>query len=278
MFAGIGGFDLGLERAGMTPAWQVEIDDYCNRVLEKHWPDVRRYRDVKEVGKHNLEPVDLICGGFPCQPYSVAGKRKGADDDRNLWPDYLRIVRELRPTWVIGENVPGIVPMYLDQVLSDLEGEEYTCWTFNIPACALNAPHRRERTWIVGYSEHLGRNKAQTEGIYNETIREREKGENFSSIKFAGTSNSWDIPKERGNGKEIVANTTVTRLEGQVTAGINGREQGLSAERGWWTVEPNVGRVAHGVPRRVDRLRALGNAVVPQVAEFIGKQIMETQW
>ena len=197
LFAGIGGFDLGLERAGMTPTWQVEIDDYCNKVLEKHWPDVRRYRDVKEVhgnvahtehagrtetekqGEHIkdkqeiqigkklrlnelegasgvreygggdvrdvsegqcptcLPAVDLICGGFPCQPYSVAGKRKGADDDRNLWPDYLRIVRELRPTWVVGENVPGIVPMYLDQVLSDLEGEAYTCWTFNIPALSL---------------------------------------------------------------------------------------------------------------------------------------------
>ena len=182
LFAGIGGFDLGLERAGMECAWQVEIDDYCNRVLEKHWPDVRRYRDVKEVGKHNLEPVDLICGGFPCQAYSVAGKRKGADDDRNLWPDYLRIVRELRPTWVVGENVPGIIPMYLDQVLSDLEGEEYTCWTFNIPACAFDAPHRRERIFVVAYRERMGREAGTIKSALQSQEQEPE-GQNIEQLR-----------------------------------------------------------------------------------------------
>ena len=123
LFAGIGGLDLGLERAGMECAWQVEIDDYCTRVLAKHWPDVPKYKDVCDVGKQNLEPVDLIAGGFPCQPHSVAGKRKGAEDDRNLWPEYLRIVREVKPRYVLGENVLGIVSTYIDTVLSDLESE-----------------------------------------------------------------------------------------------------------------------------------------------------------
>ena len=114
LFAGIGGLDLGLERAGMVCSWQVEIDEYCRRVLAKHWPDVERFEDVRECGAHNLEPIDLICGGFPCQPHSVAGKRKGAADDRDLWPEYFRIVAELRPRYVLAENVPGIVTTYLD--------------------------------------------------------------------------------------------------------------------------------------------------------------------
>src|SRR4030042_1871441 len=134
LFAGIGGIDLGFERVGMICKWQVEIDDFCNKVLEKHWPDVRRYRDVRDVGKQNLEPVDLICGGFPCQPHSLAGKRKGKDDERNLWPEYLRIVRELRPAWVLGENVPGIRTTILDDILDDLEGLGYATRTFDIPA------------------------------------------------------------------------------------------------------------------------------------------------
>ena len=179
LFSGIGGFDLGLERAGMECAWQVEIDEYCLKVLEKHWPSVSRYTDIRECGRDNLEPVDLICGGFPCQPYSVAGKRRGAEDDRNLWPEFLRIVRELRPAWVVGENVPGIVPMYLDEVLSDLEGEAYTCWTFNIPACAFDAPHRRERIWIVAYAERLER-EAGTEvaRVFQEMPRNKSINDN----------------------------------------------------------------------------------------------------
>ena len=323
LFAGIGGFDLGLERAGMTPAWQVEIDDYCNKVLEKHWPDVRRYRDVKEVGKHNLEPVDLICGGFPCQPYSVAGKRKGAEDDRNLWPDYLRIVRELRPTWVVGENVPGIVPMYLDQVLSDLESEEYTCWTFNIPACALDAPHRRERIFVVAYSNKYGwacggemgekrqnqmdKKQYSKEGITNGSGRFGEFGKASTNGELQRPNEKYGSYSERVGReegtieqnlqsekqmsgrqnteqlREMVSNSTEQGLErtkrrtseGERSAIKNGGSS--NRDKGFWEIEPNVGRVANGVPSRVDRLKALGNAVVPQVAEYIGKQIIETE-
>ena len=109
LFSGIGGLELGLERTGgFKTKWQVEIDEYCLKVSERHWPNVQRFRDIKECGKHNLSTVDLICGGFPCQPHSVAGKRKGAEDDRNLWPEMFRIIREVNPRWVICENVPGI--------------------------------------------------------------------------------------------------------------------------------------------------------------------------
>ena len=154
LFSGIGGLDLGLERAGMRVLWQVENNAYCNRVLEQHWPAVARYGDVRDVGRHNLEPVDLICGGFPCQPHSLAGKRKGKEDERNLWPEYLRIVDELRPTWVLGENVPGIRTTILDDILDDLEGLGYATRTFDIPACAVGAPHLRHRFFIVAHAQH----------------------------------------------------------------------------------------------------------------------------
>jgi len=221
LFSGIGGIDLGLERAGLECAWQVENDPYCIKVLEKHWPDTRRYEDVRTVT--NPPAVGLVAGGFPCQPHSVAGKRRGAADDRNLWPEYLRVIRETKPRYVIGENVPGIVSTYIDTVLSDLEGEGYTCWTFNIPACAFDAPHRRERMFIVAHADSEGRQEW-----------ERQSAE------------------------------TVQRID------TNYRETGTH-----WTTEPDVGRVANGVPKRVDRLRGLGNAVVPQVAEWIGERIME---
>lgn len=129
LFAGIGGFDLGLEKAGMKCAWQVEIDDYATQVLQRHWPDVRRHRDIKECGRHNLEPVDLICGGFPCQPHSLAGKRKASADDRDLWGEFSRIIRELRPRYVVAENVPGLlsseVGRFFGRVLRDLAESGY---------------------------------------------------------------------------------------------------------------------------------------------------------
>ena len=218
LFSGIGGFDLGFERAGMQCAWQVEIDDFCLKVLAKHWPDVERHRDIRECGKHNLAAVDLICGGFPCQPHSLAGKRKGAADDRDLWPEMRRVIDELRPTWVVAENVPGIRTTILDAVLSDLEALGYTAGAIAVPACALDAPHRRQRIWIV----------ANTKG-------KRSVG------RCAGAECSgWTRPDREGR----------------------------------WLPEPNVGRVADGVPMRVDRLRSLGNAVVPQVAEWLGRRIL----
>ncbi|MFH1604807.1 MAG: DNA cytosine methyltransferase, partial [Pseudomonadota bacterium] len=136
----------------MEVRWQVEIDDYCQRVLAKHWPNVVRYADVRECGRHNLEAVDLIAGGPPCQPFSLAGKRNGEQDDRNLWPEMRRIVAELRPRWVLVENVPGIRNIYLDTILSDLEGMDYAAGTLDLPALAFGAPHIRHRLFIVAYA------------------------------------------------------------------------------------------------------------------------------
>ncbi len=253
LFSGIGGFDLGLERAGMECAWQVEIDEYCLKVLAKHWPSVSRYTDVRECGRDNLEPVDLICGGFPCQPYSVAGKRRGAADDRNLWPEFLRIVRELRPAWIVGENVPGIVPMYLDTVLSDLEGEAYTCWTFNIPACAFDAPHRRERIFVVGYTESYLRG---TSGDY----RSKSSAGGDTLLAYANQECESGLPKREtakitrsGIGGEDVCYATVEGLQDWINEEMGRSAEGekiLQSQRSdWWTVESGMGGTPNGFPR-----------------------------
>ena len=157
LFSGIGGLDLAAEWAGFKTVGQCEWADYPRAVLEKHWPGLPRWRDIRTLTKESfyeqtgLRTVDVISGGFPCQPFSVAGKRGGKDDDRYLWPEMLRVIRELRPTWVIGENVPGIVNLALDTVLADLEAEGFEGQCFLVPACGVDAPHKRFRICIVAH-------------------------------------------------------------------------------------------------------------------------------
>ena len=251
LFSGIGGLDLGLERSGMKCLWQVEKDSYCNKVLEKHWPKVERYSDVKKVGKE-LASVDLICGGFPCQPVSVAGKRKGTEDERWLWPEFIRIVRLLRPRYVLVENVPGLLTANqggaAQEIFGDLASSGYDAEWNRISAESVGAPHLRWRVFIVAYS----------------------RGGGLSQQEFCD--------EQQGRAKVIcpsqsVAHTSARRYRTQdkkIQAGRNGTLNG-----DWWSTEPNVGRVAHGVPSRVDRLKALGNAVVPQVAERVGREILK---
>jgi|TARA_Y100000310_G_scaffold53054_1_gene48675 DNA (cytosine-5)-methyltransferase 1 len=231
LFAGIGGFDLGLERAGMEVRWQVEIDPFCRKVLAKHWPGVKRYEDVREVGAHNLEPVELICGGFPCQDISNAGKREGITGARSgLWGEYARIIRELRPRYVIVENVGALLVRGIDVVLRDLAEIGYDAEWDVLSAAAVGAPHRRERVWIVAHPE----------------------GE-----RVEGNGAPW-----------------LQEPQAQVGPGLSGRD-GSGTRPTHWQTEPDVDRMAHGVPARVDRLRGLGNAVVPQVVEWIGHRIIE---
>lgn len=262
LFSGVGGFDLGFDRAGMECAGQVEIDDYCRRVLAKHWPDVLRMNDVREVQGDEFGAVDVICGGFPCQPHSLAGKRRGAADDRNLWPEYRRLVAVIRPAWVVGENVPGIRTTILDAVLSDLDDLEYTAAAISIPACALDAPHRRERIFIVAYTERSKRRAGESVG-----------DERDGQITGRPQATGWIGASGQNGGAGSLAYTDAIRWDGR--AGEFGPGWGREPENGGrWQPEPGVGRVANGVPHRVDRLRALGNAIVPQVAEWLGRRII----
>jgi DNA (cytosine-5)-methyltransferase 1 len=349
LFSGIGGFDLGLERAGMVIKWQVEIDDFCNKVLEKHWPKVNRYRDIKELRGDELEPVDLICGGFPCQPFSAAGKQRSKEDDRYLWPEMLRIIRAVRPNWIIGENVAGIVSLALDDVLSDLENEGYACQSFIIPACAVNAPHRRDRVWIIGNAKHYG--QPSSEERASGAARNRNASGEEEVCKPEGSGGAWGIPsdheirwqlqqegaleEQRGwlsnSYKQASSDTESTgtwldkrrlwrlpeqtdqpdpapdpycpglQTEGTAQQTTGAFEYGNMAEGGlywkptdterwdtsWIPIAADFCRMDNGVSAGMDRsgrknyrakrLKALGNAIVPQIVEIIGRAIIETE-
>ena len=256
LFSGIGGLELGLERAGLGPTiWQVERDPYAQRILERHWPDARRFDDVRTVGAHNLAPVDLICGGFPCQDISVAGKGAGLDGERSgLWVEFARIVRELRPRFVVVENVPALLARGFGRVLGDLAACGYDAEWDCIPAAAVGAPHLRDRLFVVAYPNGSG--ALESEG----GVREVGGRAGDSGAEMA------DADRERREKRDPAA-----------FAGYVGLASWRAAQEGRaWLPEPNVGRVADGVPARMDRLRCLGNAVVPQVAEVIGRAIMDS--
>ena len=261
LFSGIGGFSLGLEAAGFETAAFCEYDQEAQKVLRKNWPNVPIFSDVRTLTKQELQDngiqnIGLICGGYPCQPFSVAGERRGAEDDRHLWPEMFRLVQELRPTWVIGENVAGHINMGLDEVLADLETEGYTARTFVIPACAVDAHHRRDRVWTVAHtSSGYGRD---SESVIGRQDNEAERSQDTNTI--AGSSE--DVAYT--NGSQCQRNSSAIRTSAKYSD-ISGPS--------WWKPEPDVGRVANGVPRRSHRLKQLGNAVVPQVVEQIAKSI-----
>ncbi len=384
LFAGIGGFALGLEATGFfRTTCFVENEPYCQAVLRHHWPDVPVLGDIRDVRREDLPDPNpgLICGGFPCQPFSHAGKQRAQDDPRHLWPEMLRLIRECRPDWVIGENVTGLIKLGLDEVLSDLEGEGYATRTFNIPACAVGAPHIRQRLWVVAHAH----SESEPDGAFDGNAGQRQLGFGWSEaashgsdpdksgshraekhehdtkygeaqlrdkqicksgqvgedvadtdsddggregsskslgretrLEHSGCGTQRDmadtrIRRQRGAGEGQVeqsggaevkrtgqtvadaksAGSQARGRDGMGTANRSRRNKGQSARTSsktettgygsghrrpedWWAVEPDVGRVAHGIPARVAQLRALGNAIVPQIAQEIGNAIKGT--
>lgn len=274
LFSGIGGADIAAEWAGFTTVGQVEWADYPTRVLEKHWPNVPRWRDICEFGVEELRngtglsTVDIISGGFPCQPFSKAGKRKGADDDRYLWPQMLRVISEIKPTWVIGENVAGIVSMALDQVQSDLESQGYSTQSFIIPAAGVNAPHRRERVFIVAHSNSIRHIHGE---LKKQSTKKREQ--TFSELGASGDNVANASSKQGVPGNYRRKQREVSEQKQGEFGGSNSRELRQSN----WTTEPELDRVVDGIPNRVDRLRCLGNAIVPQQIYPIFKAIAEIE-
>ena len=414
LFSGIGGFSLGLEATGgfETVAF-CDIEEFPRKVLQKHWPGVKQYEDIKELNYEKLKadgllPIDIITGGYPCQPFSIAGRKKGEKDPRHLWPEYFRLIKELRPTWVIGENVSGHIKLGLDTVLENLESEGYSVRTFSISAASVGANHQRERIWIVANSNSSGnkgeksrsigkenekekrdrqinsttrfpdgtdsivtRKKSETEveyvgdtsinrrnesksnktskrivgegkegrmqqsegtGNVENTRRSLQQGSEFrgeneneirqgnanisersseaSEFDVANTEGKYNSEQERKikfRGKTIKGRETEIRSEStgrsntlantessyrndneinrehskpetQEELGVGSsisRTQGGSPWEGWWDIEPDVGRVAHGIPVRAHRLKGLGNSLVPTIPFHIGTIILE---
>ena len=376
LFSGIGGLDLAAEWAGIQTVAQCEWAEYPTKVLEKHWPDVPRWKDIRTLTGESFyertgrRTVDIISGGFPCQPFSTAGKQRGKEDDRYLWPEMVRVIKELRPTWIVGENVTGIVKMALPDILSELEACGYRTRTFLVPACAVGARHRRYRVAIVGYSEHNGLSPAAVTRCAQKTgggEQEREKktgksagtGESRHS-KDVGRAESMENPGSCGCGEqgnvceqqrraefertgETLANTAGERLEGTTGTKLQGKRHGFTASdkdvsdtgnrsrdvrrlsaieeaertgcdiggraqeheprerwtaesvlggvadgissgvdgnldfiiNHFWDEEPDIPRIATGIDHRCDKLKCLGNAVVPQQFYLIFNAIVK---
>lgn len=379
LFAGIGGFDLGFERAGFETTWQVEIDPWARKVLAKNFPNAERFEDVRTVGAHNLKFVDVICGGFPCQDISNAGLRAGIEGARSgLWSEYARIIRELQPRFVLVENVAALLGRGMGRVLGDLAEIGYDAEWEVVSAADVGAPHLRERIWILAYpcGTIAGRGTEQFKGgepvdgqptqLLSEPCGgsgEAKAWDHYRDVAHAGhkgiLERGWDSgtgaedrfdgrakgdvlssePAPQGssygedatvadgeqheggspahewataaelpadangdNGRERRARRLAgdcadgqgERSEALADAGRAGREEldaaavavavaegfdtwGAAEGRlpGWWAVEPSVGRVANGIPKRVDRLRGLGNAVVPQIPEMYAQRIKQ---
>ena len=266
--SGIGGFALGFEWAGLsTPVLFCDIEPWCRSVLRKHWPHVPIHSDVKELAndaERLIPDCDILTAGYPCQPFSVAGKREGEKDDRHIWPYIRQIVAHKRPTWTVFENVYGHISMGLDQVLLDLEAEGYTTRTFVVPAAGVDAPHRRDRVWIVGYTENNGCDRG-SEGVGREGT-ESQQDELQLEIWSELSGPSQDV---------AYADSKGLQRQWKESCGTSKKQHNISNTCRWET-EPDVGRVANGVPKRVDRLKGLGNAIVPQIAQQIGTAIRMT--
>tara|TARA_R110001592_G_scaffold312467_1_gene587792 strand:+ start:1391 stop:2410 length:1020 start_codon:yes stop_codon:yes gene_type:complete len=330
LFSGIGGFSLGLEATGGFETVQfVENNEWCQKVLAKNFPGVPITGDIKDY--EGQEQADVVVGGFPCQPFSVAGKRKGTEDDRHLWPEMLRVIKASKPRFVIGENVRNLTSiengMVFEQVCVDLENEGYEVQSFVIPASAVNAPHQRYRVWIVAYSdsklcrggraiEPSGENKdrelysaqeeqarkhlrsktircnsvrGETENVAysydtgdrtpkHETKRERKKiDKRWEGLSQSESSRlSKDVSNSDSEGLQRYRESS-SELDKEITSTSYSKEQQRSMDHERFSFEPRVGRVAHGISRRVDRIKGLGNAIVPQIAYQIGLAILEAE-
>ena len=330
LFSGIGGLDLGLERAGMEVVYQVEKDPYCQKVLAKHWPGVPCYEDIKEIDFSTLPTVDLICGGFPCQPVSCAGKRRGDQDERWLWPEFYRAICEARPRWVLVENVPGLLSVsngrLFGGILGDLARSWYDAEWDLLPAAAFGAPHLRFRLFLVAYA----RSGTGTWGPSEPGWEEARGATAGGNGEVVADSNGEVGDTKRTPGQEIFRPEAEQR-PGRCSSGepnvfnsqCHGLQGGIFQKRGkgktdlrrrlagpdWWLIEsgicgvvdefsegldgfdrvikplatgnpwaeewPEVPRIAKGIPSRMDRLKCLGNAAVPQIAEWIGRRILE---
>ena len=263
LFSGIGGFALSARWAGFETVQFVEIDKFCQKVLAKNFPGVPVHDDIKSFRGDRYRGVDLLTAGWPCQPFSIAGQRKGREDDRDLWGEVLRVVQECKPTWIVGENVANFINMEFDRSATDLESEGYEVQAVIIPACGVNAPHRRDRVWIMAHSRY--RNGQRAKDARQLVARDRPR-----PTSEPQRSDSWN--ELRATPDTDNAGLQEQRLQ------QSARSQLATFERAdWREVEPCLRGGDTRLPRRVERLKALGNSIVPQVAYQILKGIADME-
>ena len=290
LFSGIGGFALGLESVGMQTVAFCESDGYARRVLRRHWPDVWLYEDMRTLSAKRLKAdgitgIDLICGGFPCQDISCAGKGAGIEGSRSgLWSEYARLIREVRPRWVIAENVPALRSRGADKVLGDLEAAGYSAWPLVVGALHAGAPHQRSRVWIVAHAENI-RCEVNDREQGNGQQKGSDRPINGAKLQCVSLRSRCDVPhatqQRCEEGRELRSDKPAKRASGPGPLANTPRhghhKLRLGSTRCGWLPEPDVCRVAYGVPARVDQLRCLGNAVVPQVVAMIGQAILDAE-
>jgi len=267
LFSGIGGFSYAAERlvGGFETVGFCEIDPYCQKILKKHWPDVPIHDDVRRLadeadGYRGL--VDVVCGGYPCQGFSLAGGRKGQEDYRYLWPEMLRIIKATRPRFVIGENVAGHITLGLDTVLSDLAREDYTARAFVIPACAKDARHRRDRVFVVAHtSSGEWKSRAKKQGALREVPKNRREYDYFgrSSEAYTAVFSDTTSQRQQRQRQSEQSSSQEKEAEGQADNAFTIGEPHI------WATESTICRTLNGVSNRMDRLKSLGNSIVPQV-------------
>lgn len=280
LFSGIGGFALAAQNVFQDELEIVsfcEIDAFCQKVLAKHWPDVPCCNDIKTMNGSIYENIDILTGGFPCQPFSTSGRRKSKQDERYLWPQMLEVVKGCRPRWIIVENVVGIVNLALDEVCTSLEMENYEVWPVIIPACSLNAPHRRERVWVICHTNSMGLSginwgragEKSENGYCNVTDptserqqRQRQQEQSFDTEKNKRRKTNWI-----NDGNKFFKKWERSWIE--VATKLCGMDDGLSAELDGY----KLSKAKH----RQSRIRSLGNAIVPQIAEVFFGAIKEIE-
>jgi DNA (cytosine-5)-methyltransferase 1 len=283
LFSGIGGFSLGLESTGFFETIGfVEKDKFCQKVLKKHWSNINIEEDIRNV-KGEKYQADVVTGGFPCQPFSVAGKRKSTADDRYLWDEMLRVIRETKPRWVIGENVEGIVNinegMVLRQVLNDLENEGFKSQCIIIPASGIGAWHQRKRIWILAYSNNNGSYRSQGNAT-KQSSNEQKDRLSFGDDK--NVSNTSNERLQRLNTEQLTSEQEFRFTSSKDDEDTCNTQPGCQCKKTWWQIESELCGVPNGVSYELDkdrsnRIKSLGNSIVPQIARQIGLSIMEAE-